>query len=136
MKRIYLLAAVVLCLAVASCGGAGGASTSIDVTMTDFQFQPSQYTVPAGQEIEFNSTNNGAVIHNFVIMKLGTTAGEFFDEEDVPNVYWEVELPPGADVATSFTAPSEPGEYQVVCRTEGHIVSGMTAKLTVVPADE
>lgn len=119
-----------------SCGAGGGASNTIDVTMTDFQFQPSQFTVPAGEEIAFNSDNNGAVVHNFVIMKLGTSAGDFFDEEDVPNVYWEVELPPGASKTTSFAAPSEPGTYEVVCRTEGHIVSGMTAKLTVVPAEK
>jgi uncharacterized cupredoxin-like copper-binding protein len=134
MKRNIIVAAVLLSLTLVSCGGKGP-STNIDVTMTDFQFQPNQYTVPAGQEISFSSTNNGAVVHNFVIMKLGTTAGDFFDEEDVPNVYWEVELLPGASTDTSFTAPSEPGEYQVVCRTEGHIVSGMTAKLTVVPAE-
>ena len=134
MKRNIIVAVVLLSLTLVSCGG-GGPSTSIDVKMTDFQFQPNQYTVPAGQEISFSSTNNGAVVHNFVIMKLGTTAGDFFDEEDVPNVYWEVELLPGASTDTSFTAPSEPGEYQVVCRTEGHIVSGMTAKLTVVPGE-
>jgi uncharacterized cupredoxin-like copper-binding protein len=104
--------------------------------MTDFQFQPSQFTIPAGQQISFTSSNNGAVVHNFVIMKLGTSAGPMFDEEDVPNVYWEVELVPGASVETSFTAPSEPGDYEVVCRTEGHIASGMTSKLTVVPAEE
>jgi len=127
--------AVFLSLMLISCGSTGP-STSIDVTMTDFQFQPNQYTVPAGQEISFRSANNGAVVHNFVIMKLGTTAGDFFDEEDIPNVYWEVELLPGASTETSFTAPSEPGEYEVVCRTEGHIVSGMIARLTVVPAEE
>jgi uncharacterized cupredoxin-like copper-binding protein len=136
MKKVFFVLAVFLSLMLVSCGGAGGASTSIDVTMTDFQFQPNQYTVPAGQEIALTATNNGAVIHNFVIMKLGTTAGDFFDDEDVPNVYWEVELPPGADAETSFTAPSEPGEYEVVCRTEGHIVSGMTAKMTVVAPQE
>jgi uncharacterized cupredoxin-like copper-binding protein len=136
MKRVFFILAVFLSLVLASCGGAGGASSSIDVTMTDFQFQPNQYTIPAGQEISFRATNNGAVIHNFVIMKLGTTAGDFFDDEDVSNVYWEVELPPGADAETSFTAPSEPGEYEVICRTEGHIVSGMTAKLTVVAPQE
>jgi uncharacterized cupredoxin-like copper-binding protein len=103
--------------------------------MTDFQFQPSQFTVPAGQEITFTSSNNGAVVHNFVIMKLGTGAGDFFDEQDVPNVYWETELTPGGSTTTTFTAPTEPGEYEVVCRTEGHIVSGMTARLTVVPAE-
>ena len=127
-------AAVLLSLMLVSCGG-GGPSKNINVTMTDFQFQPNQYTIPAGQEISFRATNNGAVVHNFVIMKLGTSAGDFFDDEDVPNVYWEVELLPGASTDTSFTAPSEPGEYEVVCRTEGHIVSGMVAKLTVVQAE-
>src|SRR5512145_3061856 len=134
MKRILIVVALLFSLMLVSCGGAAGASTKIDVTMTDFQFQPSQFTVPAGQEIAFTSSNNGAVVHNFVIMKLGTHAGDFFDEEDVPNVYWETELPPGASVDTTFTAPSEPGEYEVICRTEGHIVSGMIAKLTVVAA--
>ena len=136
MKRTFILAAVLLSLLLASCGGGGGVSNKINVTMTDFQFQPNQFTVPAGQEISFTSANNGAVVHNFVIMKLGTSAGDSFDNEDVPNVYWEVELVPGGSTETTFTAPSEPGEYQVVCRTEGHIVSGMTAKLIVVPAEQ
>jgi uncharacterized cupredoxin-like copper-binding protein len=136
MKRICLLMAVLLSLTLASCGGAGSPSTTIDVRMTDFQFQPNQFTIPAGQQISFTSSNNGAVVHNFVIMKLGTSAGPMFDDEDVPNVYWEVELVPGGTTETSFTAPTEPGDYEVVCRTEGHIASGMTGKLTVVAAEE
>ena len=134
MKRTLTILAVLLSLTLVSCGG-GGASTTINVTMTDFQFQPNQFTVPAGQEISFNSTNNGAVIHNFVVMKLGTNAGDMFDEEDIPNVFWEVEVLPGGSADTTFTAPTEPGEYQVVCRTEGHIASGMVAKLTVVAGE-
>ena len=136
MKVKVLIAAVLFSLLLASCGGAGGPSTSIDVRMTDFQFQPSQFTVPAGQEISFRSSNSGAVVHNFVVMELGASAGPMFDEEDVPNVYWEVELVPGGETETTFTAPTEPGEYQVVCRTEGHIASGMTGKLIVVAAQE
>ena len=135
MKRTLIIAAVILSLVLVSCGG-GGASTKINVTMTDFQFQPNQFTVPAGQEITFNSTNNGAVVHNFVIMKLGTSAGPFFDDEDVPNVVWQVEIQPGGSVDTSFTAPTDPGDYEVVCRTEGHIASVMTAKLTVVASEK
>lgn len=135
MKRTFIIAAVFLSLMLVSCGG-GGASTNINVTMTDFQFQPNQFTVPAGQEITFNSSNNGAVVHNFVIMKKGTSAGPFFDDEDVPNVFWEVEIPPGGSADTTFIAPTEPGDYEVVCRTEGHIASGMTAKLTVVAAEK
>ena len=131
MKRTLIIVAVFLSLMLVSCGG-GGASTKINVTMTDFQFQPNQFTVPAGQEITFNSVNNGAVVHNFVIMKKGTSAGPFFDDEDLPNVFWQVEIQPGSSVDTSFTAPTDPGDYEVVCKTEGHIASGMTAKLTVV----
>jgi uncharacterized cupredoxin-like copper-binding protein len=135
MKQTYIIVAVMLSLMLVSCGG-GGASTKINVTMTDFQFQPNQFTVPAGQEITFSSNNNGAVVHNFVIMKLGTSAGPFFDDEDIPNVFWQVEIQPGSSVDTSFTAPTEPGDYEVVCRTEGHIASGMTAKLTVVAGEK
>ncbi|HET9589594.1 MAG TPA: cupredoxin domain-containing protein [Anaerolineales bacterium] len=134
MKRSLLILSVLLSLILASCGGSAP-TTTIDVTMTDFQFQPSQFTIPAGQEITLNSTNTGAVVHNFVIMELGTTAGDRFEEDDLPNVYWEVEIQPGGSTSTTFTAPSEPGEYEVVCRTEGHIVSGMVAKLTVVPGE-
>jgi uncharacterized cupredoxin-like copper-binding protein len=136
MKRFLLVAALLCSLTLVSCGGAGGASQTIDVTMTDFQFQPSHFKVPAGQEITFNASNNGAVVHNFVIMKLGTSAGDTFDKEDTPNVYWETELQPGGSVNTTFTAPTDPGEYEVVCRTPGHIISGMAAKLTVVPAGQ
>ena len=135
MKRNLIITAVFLGLILVSCGG-GGASTKINVTMTDFQFQPNQFTVPAGQEISLNATNNGAVVHNFVIMKLGTSAGPAFDDQDVPNVYWQVELQPGSSVNTTFTAPNEVGDYEVVCRTEGHIAAGMTAKLTVVSAEK
>ena len=136
MKRILVIAAVLFSLMLTSCGGGGGATTNINVKMTDFQFQPSQFTVPAGQEITLTSSNSGAVVHKFVIMKLGTSAGPMFDDEDVPNIYWEVELLPGADTNASFTAPTEPGDYEVVCRTEGHIASGMVGKLTVVPVEE
>lgn len=136
MKRTIIVAAFLGSLILTSCGAGGGATTTINVTMTDFQFQPNQFTIPAGQEITFNSTNTGAVVHNFVIMKLGTSAGPMFDDEDLPNVYWQVELRPGATLDTTFTAPTEPGEYEVVCKTEGHIASGMTAKLTVVPAEQ
>ena len=136
MKRTFIIMAVLVSLSLVSCGGGGGPSTTIDVTLTDFQFQPSQFTVPAGQTITFNSSNNGAVVHNFVIMNLGTSAGDSFDEEDVPNVYWETELQPGGSTTTTFTAPSAPGEYQVMSPTQGNIVSRITARSIVVPAGE
>jgi plastocyanin len=133
-KKLF---AAVLCMALllVSCGGAK-ASTTIDVTLTDFQFAPNTFTVPAGQEITVNARNNGAVVHNFVIMKLGTSAGDAFDAEDEANVYWQLtDIQPNSDADTTFTGPEEPGEYQIVCRTAGHIGSGMIGKLVVVEGE-
>jgi len=130
-KKIAVLG-LLLAFALASCG-AGGPSTTIDVTTTDFAFTPNTFTVPAGQEITLHVINNGAVVHNFVIMKLGTSAGDTFGDEDQDNVFWEErDIQPGGDISATFTAPTEPGDYQVVCRTQGHIASGMVAKITVV----
>ena len=135
MKRIPIILSVLLSLAVASCGG-GGPTTTINVTMTDFQFAPNQFTVPAGQEITLNVVNTGAVVHNFVIIKLDSTAGATFEDDDDANVYWqERDIQPGGDISVTFIAPTEPGEYEVVCRTEGHIASGMVGKLIVVAGE-
>ena len=132
MNKKLLALSLMLVFLLASCGGSAPSST-IDVTLTDFSFTPNAFTVPAGQEITLNITNNGAVVHNFIIMKLGTTAGDAFDEGDQINIFsQETDIQPGGDVTVIFTAPTEPGDYQVVCKTSGHITSGMIATLTVV----
>jgi len=136
MKKYIVPASVILVLSLAltSCG-AGGPSTTINVIMTDFHFEPMEFTVPAGQEITVNATNNGAVEHEFVIFKLGTDAGEKFGDEDEDNILWEVEVLPGQSTTETFTAPVEPGEYYVTCGIEGHLEAGMNAKLKVVAAE-
>ena len=135
MKKILSIWIITISLILVSCGGSGGPSTEIDVTMTDFQFSPNSFTVPAGKEITLSSTNSGAVIHNFIIMKLGTSVGTAFDDEDLANVYWKLEIPAGGSMETAFTAPEEPGEYEVVCSTPGHVQAGMVGKLTVVESE-
>ncbi len=107
-------------------------SNTISVTMTDFQFSPNIFKVPVGREITLNATNNGSVIHNFVIMKFGQYAGTSLGDEDLPNVYWQLEIQPGSSKTVTFTAPTDPGDYEVVCRTPGHLEAGMKARLTVV----
>jgi len=132
MKKSLFILLFGLSLILASCGS-GGASTTIDVTMTDFVFTPAEATVPAGAEITLNATNNGAVLHEYVIFKLGLTAGEKFGDEDEENIYWEMEVDPGQSKTETFTAPTEPGEYYVTCGIAGHLEAGMNGKLIVVP---
>jgi len=133
MKKSLFFLLFVTVFVLSACGG-GGASTTINVALAEFTFTPSEFTIPAGQEITINATNNGAVVHEFVIMKFGQTAGDNFDEEDGGNVYWKIEAQPGANVTGTFTAPTEPGVYQIVCGTPGHYMAGMSGKLTVVAA--
>lgn len=135
MKKFLLVVVLLVMLGVTACGG-GQPSTSLDVTMVEFTFTPNSFTVPAGEEITLHIVNNGAVLHEFVIMELGTSVGENFGDEDEENIYWEVELQPGGDQTVTFMAPDQPGEYQVVCGTQGHYTAGMIGKLTVVAGEE
>jgi uncharacterized cupredoxin-like copper-binding protein len=132
MKKILFLL-VGICLIITACGGKnGGVSTNVNITMTDFQFSPNSFTVPAGKEISLKAENSGAVVHSFVIMNEGKSAGTEFNDEDTPNVYWQIEIQPGGSTDTTFTAPSQPGEYEIVCHVPGHLQAGMVGKLNVV----
>lgn len=133
-KYVFVIVLAGFALILSACGG-GGPTTEFDVIMTDFKFEPMEFTVPAGQTITVNATNNGAVEHEFVIFNLGTDAGEKFGDEDEANIYWEVEVFPGETSTTTFTAPSEPGVYYVTCGIEGHLEAGMNGTLTVVAGD-
>jgi uncharacterized cupredoxin-like copper-binding protein len=100
--------------------------------MIDFAYNPDAFIVPAGREITLDIVNNGAVVHNFIIMKAGVTLGTHFDQGDERNIVWKIELAPGQSMITTFTAPSEPGEHLIVCSTKGHYEAGMSGKLVVV----
>jgi uncharacterized cupredoxin-like copper-binding protein len=128
-KSLFVL--LVLAFVLTACGG-GGPSTTIDVTFSEFTFMPTEFTIPAGQEIMITGKNEGAVEHEFVIFKLGTDAGDSFGPEDEENIFWELQVLPGESKTGTFTAPSDPGEYYVTCGLEGHLVAGMVGKLTVV----
>jgi len=118
-------------LILAACAGSGP-STKITLNITDFMFEPVDFTVPTSQEITITASNFGAVAHEYVIFKYGTDAGEKFGVEDEGNIYWEIEVPPGDTVTETFIAPGEPGEYYVTCGIAGHLEAGMVGKLIVV----
>ncbi len=136
MKRAttLLVLLVAACLSLAACGaGTSGPTTSIKASMTDFAFAPNSYTVPAGKQISVSLTNNGATAHSFVIMQAGHQVKDHFTDADKAFIYWlQPQVLPGQTVKASFTAPSEPGDYQILCDNAGHFEAGMVAKLHVV----
>jgi len=132
MKKVQALLFLYLSLILVSCGRA---STTIDLTITDYHFEPNTFTVPAGREITVNIDNEGFVSHQFVIFKLGTDANGKIGPEDQENIYWRFEVRPGQSDSAPFITPSEPGEYFVTCGIFGHLEAGMSGSLIVVDQD-
>lgn len=131
MKKNLVLTVLLLAALILS-GCAKNYDTELTVDMVEFMFTPAEYTIPAGQEITLNLSNSGAVEHEFVIMKFGQTVSIPFGDDDEGNIYWEVEVEPGGSETVTFTAPSDLGEYQIICGTAGHAENNMIGKMTVV----
>lgn len=130
MKKGWLLI-VLLILPVIVLSACGPKKVNLDVDMKEYKFTPDVLEVPAGAEVTVNLSNSGTLEHEMVIMVLGKQATAPFDDDDEPNIYWEHELEAGQSAAVSFTAPSEPGEYQIVCGIPAHLEQGMVGKLIV-----
>ncbi len=133
---IGMTALAVLAMVTAACDSGGDASTSLDVTASDFQFSPNSWTVPAGEEITIDITNEGSVLHEWVLLQPGVNIET---EADLPEteeelladfVYVEDEVEAGATKTLTFDAPAA-GTYQVICAIETHFDAGMEGTLTV-----
>lgn len=125
-----------LALLSVACGGSDDdASTEIDVTLDDFIFSPTEWTVTAGEEVTIELENTGSVLHEFVILQPGVeisseTELSATEEELADLVYWETGwIKADQSTAMTFTAP-EPGSYQVICAITTHFNAGMTGTLT------
>jgi uncharacterized cupredoxin-like copper-binding protein len=96
--------------------GGGGEGGGTAVAMRDtMEFDPSSLTVTAGEEVSVDLTNEGAIEHNFSV-----------DDADVDQT-----LNGGESESFTFTAPSDPGEYEIYCNVPGHREAGMVATLIV-----
>jgi uncharacterized cupredoxin-like copper-binding protein len=132
MKKIFTVTVliVVLSLTLAACGNSNKAT--LNVTATDSGYDSKTYTVPAGAEVTVNMTNTGAVEHEFAVLKKDQHVTPPFGEKDEDKIYWELDgVQPGKSKSGTFTAPTEAGQYDVICGIPGHIELGMIATLIV-----
>jgi plastocyanin len=130
-SRLLLVALAAPVLLLASCGDDGDeASTSIDATASEFQFEPDSWTVPAGEQFSIEFQNDGSVEHEWAVIKLGEDI-ESEDEFAEDKVLFEVEAVPAGDSTTQSFTVDEAGDYQVICALETHFDAGMEGTLTV-----
>ncbi|MFP3853282.1 MAG: cupredoxin domain-containing protein [Anaerolineales bacterium] len=131
MKRYWKTLLLLLATAALLLTACGPQTAELEVTMTDFAFDPAEVSVPAGAEVTLTLTNDGSVEHNWVLMESGYTAEAPFNEQDQENVSFEASVLPDETETVTFTAPSESGTYQIVCSIEGHLEAGMEGTLIV-----
>ncbi len=116
-------------LVLVACGGS--TKSTLNVVTTDFKFDKTTWTVAAGQPVALTLKNDGALDHEWVLLKKGMDVTLPFDDDDEAKVFWEMEAKPGETKTETFTAPSEAGTYKVVCGTPAHLELGMAATLVV-----
>jgi uncharacterized cupredoxin-like copper-binding protein len=132
MKKQLLLIITLLSLMLTLSACGGGNKAKINVEVTDSGYVPAQFTVPAGAEVTLVAKNNGLLEHEFAIMEKDYKVELPFGDKDESHIYWELEAVAADTTETAtFTAPTEPGDYQVVCGLQGHMEKGMVATLTV-----
>ena len=128
LKALTIVLSLGLALMLTACGS----GTTVNVVITDFTYDQPAYTVPAGAQVTLNVRNNGSFEREFAIMKLGTSVTPPFGDKDEGNIFWELdEIGPGTSKSGTFTAPTEPGTYEVICGLSGHIEKGMVSTLVV-----
>ena len=136
--RTALVMLGVMAMTTVACNSGGTEpSTELTVTVKEFQFTPSTWTVPAGEQISIAITNEGTVTHEWVLLQEGvtiTSEAELPETEeellaDFVNVEEEVEQ--GTTKTLTFQAPPA-GTYQIICAIEGHFDGGMEGTLTSV----
>jgi uncharacterized cupredoxin-like copper-binding protein len=99
-------------------GGPGGAGGTVDLTATDFKFDPSDTSVSSG-EVTFNEKNDGQVTHSLEIEDV--TPGH--DQE------LEGDVAPGQDGTLKVNLA--PGKYEFYCPIGNHKEMGMEGDITV-----
>lgn len=107
---------------------------AVGETMTEMAYEPERLSVPAGAEVTLileNKASAEAMIHNVVVIQAGKqtevaedglAAGP--DNDYVGNSEYIIAATglahPGETVEVKFTAPSDPGTYQLICTYPGH----------------
>ena len=91
-------------------GGGGGGGGNLAVTMTDNKFDPTTFTVAAGDSVTFGLTNKGVAIHN---MRIAGADGSYNTGDDAVS---DPQLVTGGGTATlSWQAPGSAGEIIFQC---------------------
>jgi len=136
-----VLAALSLAMLLAACSSSGGSTggsadpRTIQVSMVDaLQFNPDEISAAAGETVRFEITNDGQLVHEFLI---GTEAaqaefeGEMADGEMDHDTDAGVSVDAGQTETFEYTFGDAGSDLLAGCHEPGHYEGGMVATITV-----
>lgn len=130
------IALIGLALVLAACGSstASPSGTTVTGTLTEYKIELSATSAPAGL-VTFNITNEGTIVHEFVILKTDTLAKDLplVTDAVVEDDFSPVGEVPETDAGQSgtFSATLAAGHYAIICNILGHVSQGMVVDFTV-----
>jgi uncharacterized cupredoxin-like copper-binding protein len=132
MKRgILLVLFLMVSVTLANCGGKkeAPAAETISVVMHDIYYgesndntnNPPAWAVTSGAEVTLNVDNQGALQHNWAIVKSEESIPQPFmvDQHKGILLFDAGVVDAGKTSSTKFTAPAA-GEYTIICTVAGH----------------
>ena len=139
--RVVPVAATVIVLLIAGCGGDDGnsgsqadataAAEAVAGSVDEWSVAVDKDTVPAGK-VTFDIANEGKLPHELVVIRTDKKADALGTGNIVPEdgAVGEIEdIEAGASKEGTFDL--EPGHYALICNISGHYKSGMYTDLTV-----
>ena len=135
MKKVLLI--VVFALTLAACSSTNKATldgpnkATLNVKATEAGYDASSYVVPAGADVTVHFTNDAPLPHEFAVLKKGEHVTPPYQKKDEVKIMWKLTSQTGETRSDIFKAPTEPGEYDIICTFPGHLEYGMKAKLVV-----
>ena len=136
MKRLRLLAPVLLLVPLAGCAATAAAGSPAPVvqhvTIHWSRFHPATFDFPAGTTVRFVIHNTDPIDHEFI---LGSRPVQSYIEHTAHaghdgSVPGQISVPAGATVETTYTF-GQPGTVLLGCHIAGHYAYGMRGQVRV-----
>jgi len=106
----------------------------VSVTLSDFKVSASTTTFSAGTPYHFVVTNNGKMVHEFMILPPLTGMGSMsMDEMHKQSLVMIESIAPGESKTVDVTFPSSSvgKPLELACHLPGHYEAGMKLPITI-----
>lgn len=115
--RALAVALIAVAVLAVGCGGSSQPSGSIKVTMTEYKFDPSTISAPAGKIV-------------FYLVNAGTTSHDFVIRDSTGNRLHASDLISAGDSFVFTVDNLAAGTYAYFCDQTGHEAAGMKGTIT------